>query len=44
MKTDPYPYLVRYSPHVIKMRTKVLDTFDTDQKYFMKIIVGWNPS
>ena len=44
MKTDPCPYLIKYSAHVIKIRTKVLDTFDRDKKYFMKIIVGWNPS
>ena len=33
----PCPYLVRYSFDVLKKKTKVLDTFNTDKICFMKI-------
>ena len=32
LQTDPYPYLVKYSPDVLKKKTKVLDIFNTDKK------------
>ena len=34
LKADPYPYLFKYSPDVLKMKTKVLDMFDTDKNLF----------
>ena len=37
LKTDPCPYLVIYSLHVLKIKTKVLDIFNTNKKCFMKI-------
>ena len=31
LKTDPCPYLVKYSIDVLKKKTKVLDIFNTDK-------------
>ena len=39
MKTDPCPFLVKYSPEVLKKKRKVLDVFYRDKKYFIKIII-----
>ena len=36
-KTDPYPYLLKYSSDVLKWKIKVLDLFNTDKKCFLKI-------
>jgi hypothetical protein len=38
-KTDPYPILVKYSPDVLKKKTKVLDIINTDKTCFIKIHV-----
>ena len=37
LKTDPCPNLVRYSPDFLKKKTKVLDIFHTEKKYFIRI-------
>ena len=34
---DPCPYLVKYSPDILKKKTKVLDIFNADKKCFIKI-------
>ena len=31
VKTDPCPYLLKYSPDVLKKKTRVLDIFHTDK-------------
>ena len=36
LKTDPCPYLVKYSLDILKKKTKVLDIFYTDKKCFIK--------
>ena len=36
LKTDPCPYLVKYSHDVLKKKTNVLDIINTDKKYFIK--------
>ena len=36
VKTNPCPYLFKYSPYVLKKKTKVLDIFITDKKYFIQ--------
>ena len=33
-KPDPYPYLVKYSPDIIKKKAKVLDIINRDKTYF----------
>ena len=38
-KTDPYPNLVKYSPDVLKKKTKVLDIINTNKTCFIKISV-----
>ena len=43
MKTDPCPYLVKVSPGVLKKKTKVLDMFNTDKKFVIKINVKSSP-
>ena len=35
-KTDPFPYLVKYSIDVLKKKTKVLDIYNTDKKCVIK--------
>ena len=41
---DPvWKRIIKYSPQTIKKKTRVLDTLDTNKKYFIQIIVGWNP-
>ena len=40
-KTDPYPFIVKYSPDVLKKKTKVLDIINTDN--FLKINVESSP-
>ena len=42
-KTDPYPNLVKYSPDVLKKKTKVLDIISTDKKCFIRINVESSP-
>ena len=42
VKTDLCPYIVRYSPGVLK-KTKVLDIFNADKKCIMKINIESNP-
>jgi hypothetical protein len=37
VKTDPCPYLFKYSSYVLKKKSKVLDIFITDKKCFIKI-------
>ena len=41
MKTDLYFF--QYSSDVLKKKTKVLDTFNTDKKCFMKINIKSSP-
>ena len=43
MKTDPCPFLVKYSPDVLKKITKVLDNFEMNKTCFVKIKVGPSP-
>ena len=43
MKTDPCPYLVKYSPDVLKKKKKVLDFFNTNKIFFIKINVESSP-
>ena len=43
LKTDPCPYFFEYSPDVLKKKTKVLDIFNTDKKWFMKINIEQSP-
>ena len=42
-KTDHCQYLIKCSLEVLQKKTKVLDIFDTDKKYFMKINIESNP-
>ena len=44
-KTDPFPNLVKYSPGILKKKTKVLDIiiFNTDKTCFIKINVESSP-
>ena len=42
-KTNPCPYLVQYSPDVLKKKTKVLYIFDTDKKCFIKNNIESSP-
>ena len=37
-KTNPCPYLVKYSPDILKRKTKVLDILNTDKQCFIKKI------
>jgi hypothetical protein len=37
VKTDPCLYFIKYSPDVLKKKTKVIDIFTKNKKYFMKI-------
>ena len=37
-----YPYLVKYSPDVLKKKTKVLDTFYTHKCFITKTFNEWN--
>ena len=43
LKTDPYPNLVKYSPNVLKKKTKVLDINYKDKICFIKINVESRP-
>ena len=43
LKTDPCPYLVVYSLDVLKKKTKFLDNFNTDKKYFIKKNIESSP-
>jgi hypothetical protein len=43
VKTDPCLYFFEFSPDVLKKKTKVLDIFDTDKKYFIKINIESSP-
>ena len=43
LKTDPCPYLVKYSLDVLKKKTKVLDIFNTDNKCFFKNNIESSP-
>ena len=45
LKTDPCPspYLVKYSPDVLKKKTKFLDNFNMDKRCFMKINIESSP-
>ena len=43
LKTDPCPYLAKYSLDVLKKKIKVLDSFNTDKKCFIKINVESSP-
>ena len=36
VKTDPCPYLFKYSSYILKKKSKVLDIFITDKKCFIK--------
>ena len=36
-KMDPYPYLGKYSPDVLKTKTKCLEILNVDKKCFIKI-------
>ena len=38
------PYLVKYSPDLLKKKAKVLDTFNTDKTCFIKIGVEFRYS
>ena len=42
-KTDPYPNLVKYSPYLLKKKTKVLDIINTDKTCFIKINIEPSP-
>ena len=37
LKTDPFPYLVKYSLEVLKKKTKFLDILNTEKKCLKKI-------
>ena len=37
-KTDSYPNLVKYSPDVLKKKTKVLDIINMDKTCFMRLM------
>ena len=41
--TDPYSNIVKYSPDVLKKKTKVLDIFNTDKKCLININVESSP-
>ena len=43
VKTDPCPYLIKYSPDVLKEKTKVLDNINMDKKCFIKFNVESSP-
>ena len=40
---DPCSYLVKYLTDVLKKKTKVLDIFNTDKKYFKQITIESSP-
>ena len=40
---DPYPNIVKYSPDVLKKKTKVLDIINTNKTCFIKINVESSP-
>ena len=40
---DPCRYFFEYSPGVLKKKTKVLDIFNTNKKYFIKINIESSP-
>ena len=40
---DPCAYLVKYLTDVLKKKTKDLDIFNTDKKYFIQIIIESSP-
>ena len=42
-KKDPYPNLFKYSPDVLKKKTKVLDIINMDKTCFVKINVESSP-
>ena len=42
-KKVPYPYLVIYSPDVLKKKTKVLDISNTNKKCFVQINIESSP-
>ena len=44
MKTDPCPYLVKYSPDVLMKNTKGVDILNVDKKCFIKIKIGSSPN
>ena len=37
LKTDPCPYLIKYSLDVLKKKTKVLDILNTNKKCLIQI-------
>ena len=41
--TDTYPTLVKYSPDILKKKTKVLDIINMDKKCFIKKDVESSP-
>ena len=43
LKTDPCPFLVKYSLDVLKKKTKVLDISNIDKKWIMKINTESSP-
>ena len=43
LKTDPYPILVKYSPDVLKKKTKVLNIINKDKTRFIKNNVESSP-
>ena len=44
MDKDPfYPYLIKYSPYIIKRKAKVLDIFNTNKKCFTRINIESSP-
>ena len=43
VKTDPCPYLLEYSPDVLKKKTRVLHMFNTDKKCFIKNNIESSP-
>ena len=43
LKTDPCPYLVKYSLVVLKKKTKISDIFNTNKKYFIKNNIKSSP-
>ena len=43
LKTDPWPYLVKYLLDVLKKKTKVLDIFYIAKKCFKKIYIESSP-
>jgi hypothetical protein len=38
VKTDPCQYVFEYSLDVLKKKSRVLDIFNTDKKYLIKIL------